>query len=543
MFSKALYKQSWKANWIPWLAVVLVSSFVLTIIMLMSGGEGINSLTESFTNTFAKEALQSGFQNTAINYHYVGNEPMETFDKAFLQGYVNEIIDNPYQEPTQENIGNAYVYAIDEHQKEVKNKILTIDSSFEEGTAGYEELYGAAMLTLNPNGMMNTIFEQYEPGSSSPDYDFIPLLMSLGEAEILAIWMGGGAPDNLYDVVYTPERTAYRFDRSCHASSIFLAGNMSSSAAKEAILETLSEAHIDAETYETFGFDYEGLKSMASAATVTFQARLDFEISKLDINDFVDNEAYFTRLYELKEELQESITATILTKLPAELADSMEDMKDQDMYSMMVANMYFKIVGLLISVVYVIIVGISLVSGQVDSGSMAYVLSTGTKRNTVTFTQMVFFVTSMLLWFVTTTAVSIACFFVAPPVRTAVTLSTLVLFNVGAFLVALALAGIVYLASCIFNRSKRAIALGGGFSVLTLIFTILGLFASDNTPSMVRMDALSFFNSLSIATLYDITSITNNAVEYIWKFGILAGIAFVCFAAGMKIFKKKDLPL
>lgn len=39
MFSRALYKQSWKANWIQWLSVLVVSVFVLVIIMLMSGGE------------------------------------------------------------------------------------------------------------------------------------------------------------------------------------------------------------------------------------------------------------------------------------------------------------------------------------------------------------------------------------------------------------------------------------------------------------------------------------------------------------------------
>ena len=64
---------------------------------------------------------------------------------------------------------------------------------------------------------------------------------------------------------------------------------------------------------------------------------------------------------------------------------------------MTVGNMYFKIVGLLISVVFVIVVGVNLIAGQVDSGSMAYILSTGTTRNSVTVTQMIFFVSSTIL--------------------------------------------------------------------------------------------------------------------------------------------------
>ena len=164
MFSRALYKQSWKANWIQWLSVVIVSVFVLVIIMLMSGGEGINNMTTAFTNTFAKESLQSGFQNTSINYHYVANKSLLTFDEAFMDGYVNEIVSNPYQAPTEESIGNVYLYAVNQFENEVEKRILEIDPSYVNGTPGYEVLYGAAMLALNPNGAMNFIFELYSLG-------------------------------------------------------------------------------------------------------------------------------------------------------------------------------------------------------------------------------------------------------------------------------------------------------------------------------------------------------------------------------------------
>lgn len=543
MFSRALYKQSWKANWIQWLSVVIVSVFVLVIIMLMSGGEGINNMTTAFTNTFGKESLQSGFQNTSINYHYVANESLLTFDEAFMDGYVNEIVSNPYQAPTEESIGNVYLYAINQFENEVEKRILEIDPSYVNGTPGYEELYGAAMLALNPNGAMNFIFELYEPGSTPLDYDVVTLIDSISFLKMLNIWITGNVPTDLYDVIHTLERTDYRFDRSRNSSSTFLAGNMSSSEAKVEILEALKKANISEETYDTFGFDYDGLKSIANTAIVTFQARLDFEISQLNIGDFEDNEAYLTRISEIKVELQTSITATILTKLPSELSDSLGDMKNQDMYSMIVAGLYFKIIALLISVVYVIVVGINLIVGQVDSGSMAYILSTGTERDTVTLTQMVFYIGAALLLSLATTITSVVCFIVAPPAYTTVTLSDIIIFNIGAFFVTLALSGIMFMASCIFNRSKRAVALGGGFAVLTLVFTILGMFANENTPSIVRMDSLNFFNMLSVSSLFDVTSIIHGTIDHVWKFGILILIAVVTFGVGAGVFKKKDLPL
>ena len=543
MFSKALYKQSWKANWIQWLAVTLVSSFVLVIIMMMSGGDGIGSLTSSFKETFAKQALQSQFENTAINYHYVSNESLETFDQAFLDQYLVEIQSNPYQAPTEENIMNAYQYAISHFQEEADRQIKGMDETYTEETAAYQELLGAAMFTFNPSGVMNDLYEQYEVGSTPLDYDIMTIILSVDSSEMMAIWATGELPENYGDVITSLERIAYRTNRARASSSIFMAGNMSSPEAKEAILETLAENNITKKTYDSFGFDYLGLKTIGSNAIVTFQARLDFEISKLNSDDYPTIDAYFAAVKAIKEELQASITESLLTKLPAALSESMVGMQEYDVYIMTVGNMYFKIVGLLISVVFVIVVGVNLIAGQVDSGSMAYILSTGTTRNSVTITQMIFFVSSTLFLYLTTSIVSVVCFFIAPPASTSVTLGTLLLFNLGAFLVTMALGGIIYLASCIFNRSKRAMAIGGGFAVLTLVATILGLFASETTPTMMRMSALDPFNYVSLVSLYDISAIVDGNFAFIWKFAILGIVAVICFALGIVVFKKKDLPL
>ena len=355
MFSKALYKQSWKANWLQWLSVTLVSCFILTIIMSMAGGEGISSLTTSFTDTFVKDQLQSNFENTAINYHYVSNDSLESFDKAFLDQYIVEIKNSPFQAPSEESIANAYSFAIGEYQKDVAKRINSIDESFVVGTKPYEELFGVAMFTLNPNGAMDELYEQYEVGSTPTNYDIMSLIMSIDETDISNLWMSGNAPSDLYDVIRSLERIAYRYNRSRNSSSIFMAGNMSSEVAKKEILKTLTSFNITEKKYNTFGFDFKGLKNIATAAITTFQARLDFEISRLNRDDFADNEAYEARVKEIKIELQSSITATLMAKMPSLIAESMKDMEEQDMYTMTVGNMYF-----------------------------------GTKRNTVTITQMIF---------------------------------------------------------------------------------------------------------------------------------------------------------
>ena len=86
-------------------------------------------------------------------------------------------------------------------------------------------------------------------------------------------------------------------------------------------------------------------------------------------------------------------------------------------------------------------------------------------------------------------------------------------------------------------------AIGGGFAVLTLVATILGLFASETTPTMMRMSALDPFNYVSLVSLYDISAIVDGNFAFIWKFAILGIVAVICFALGIVVFKKKDLPL
>ena len=186
-------------------------------------------------------------------------------------------------------------------------------------------------------------------------------------------------------------------------------------------IKVIRKGKITEDIYDTFGFDYAGLKSLSNEAILTYQAILDFEISKIDRDDYSSEEEYLRKIDEARALVQDDITLTLITILPEELSESLKEMEDYDVYTMTVGNMYFKIVGLLIAIVYIIVVGINLVVGQVDSGSMAYILATGTKRNAVTITQLIFFVSSTLFLYILSTIVSLISFKISPPPLTDVT--------------------------------------------------------------------------------------------------------------------------
>lgn len=68
---------------------------------------------------------------------------------------------------------------------------------------------------------------------------------------------------------------------------------------------------------------------------------------------------------------------------------------------------YYGMIAIILAMLYVIIVANKLIASQIDRGSMAYTLSTPTKRNTVTFTQAIFLAGSIILMWLFITVIGI----------------------------------------------------------------------------------------------------------------------------------------
>src|SRR5690554_2807861 len=522
MFSKSLYKQSWKANGLLWVATTLVATFVLVIIMGLLGGEGIGTLTTTFTETIIEEQFTSNYQNTSINYYILTNDSLEEFDSKYVEGYLIELNQNPM--PTPEEMvtmgERAYVYALDAMQVRLNSDMEVLVPEITE--LQRNEYLGVVMFSLNPGAQFNEMYESFEVGSTPLDYDVQTLTMKI---------LTPG--ENIQAYLTSDERSDYRFNRSKYGNAIFLAGTLNTDEALEEIKEVVETYGVSFERYLDFGFDYEGLKYLANSAILTFEARVDYEISQ---------NPELSKL-EVINNLKADMTASFLTSLPENISEMLAGYGEQDMYTQVLSSVFYKIVGVLISVIYIILASINLISGQVDSGSMAYVLATGTKRNHVSFTQSIFLISSTFFMHLFITLVSVLMFYVAKPTGTEMTIWKLLMFGLGSFLLSFAFSGLNFLTSAIFNRSSRAMGIGGGISILMIIFTILGMFGSYNMPEMMRISALNFFNYFSIVTLFSEIDIIANSVNLIWKFGSLILIGITTFIVGAKVFEKKDLPL
>ncbi|MCD8074403.1 MAG: ABC transporter permease [Lachnospiraceae bacterium] len=236
---------------------------------------------------------------------------------------------------------------------------------------------------------------------------------------------------------------------------------------------------------------------------------------------------------------------TMMLEMMGIPSDMLEAMTDMDP-SVMLNQMYFTIMSLLPIILFLVFAGNALVVDQVDKGSMAYILSTPTKRSAVVITQAVYMIVEPFIM--------VGCGFL---VRLAATQAFVGEVDVakyaalygGLYVLTEAMAGICYLASCLFNLSKYALGLGGGLNVWFFLCSLLGMFGSETMVSMgIGVEMLDNFNRLTLVGLFDIEALEtvgSGSVDYAFvpKLVILAVIAVACYVIGMIRFQKKDLPL
>ena len=227
-------------------------------------------------------------------------------------------------------------------------------------------------------------------------------------------------------------------------------------------------------------------------------------------------------------------------------------------------ELIYKIAGVLLPMIYVIIISNKLIASQVNDGSMAYVLSTPTNRKVVVRTQFFYLVLSIIAMYIVITISALTSELVAhfvarhqnPDAEVIYTPLSTLLLCFSSFFSIFALAGIGFGASCWFNKSNYSIAVGGGVCVISFICCILGLFGNQVFVAVgLGVKAMDFFNYLSIFTLVDGDAISEFAkatlqidgntfnLAWLWKDAILFGIGWIFAVVGGFKFLKKDLPL
>ena len=226
-------------------------------------------------------------------------------------------------------------------------------------------------------------------------------------------------------------------------------------------------------------------------------------------------------------------------------------------------ELVYKIAGVLLPMIYVMLAANKLIAAQVNDGSMAYILSTPTNRKTVVRTQYIFLLFTVTVMYVAITGAAVASEGISfaiskannPDKIATWNPTTTLLFCLGSFFAMFALTGICFGASSFFNKSSNSLAVGGGACILSFLCCILGLFGNEVFVAVgVGVKAMGFFNYLSLFSLVDNTSMSafSKAIQgydvaisfdWTWKLAILFVVGVVFAYIGGRRFQKKDLPL
>lgn len=286
-----------------------------------------------------------------------------------------------------------------------------------------------------------------------------------------------------------------------------------------------------------------GLWLAVTVGMVAIVTVINLIMGSLDLNQGIDEKKlmkYLILFQQASATTGENYSIQELIQSMGLDYEKMQNLANMDI-NFFIKDMHYTMTSVLLGMIFVIVTCNKLVAAQVDRGSMAYVLSTPTKRSSVVMTQAVFMLLALLGMFVFTMLFDFLTTWIG---YGKVDFGQIALMSLGGFFTMLAISGICFMASCLFSLSKNSLAVGGSITVFFLVCKILGMFGSPTFVNMgMGVEAMNVFNYMTIITLFDTASIQALSNAFIWKFAILAGIAVITYAIGMVRFTKKDLPL
>ena len=558
MFSKALFKQSAKANWMKWVCVTVATCVMLAIVIIVLGNLGINDIRDSLKNVFTQADQESSLKEESVDaydsyFTIMGNyDSLYTMLNINLNGTVLEKLNDAFTEYDSEL---EQFVTENSRQPNEDERATIVDSVVQSFVDSFGIFAGAITdeIRASITGIITYYSQDYTPPTDTAVDDYT----------VIDSYFAQQVYDQAYAQEIAKEDATVEYATTRAESASVMAEDIIERY-KADVASAGGTYVFNAENYITVATDYvndtmynsvydmqieEGATAddaKITAVSVKVISNTAISTYQLWLDEFAaDNQASGAGeiTAEQKESARSEAIKSISDQIPEKVGEALTELGNMDIYGLIIGSIFYRIAGLLLPMVFVIMTANGLLAGQVDSGSMAYVLSTPTKRRTVTVTQMTYLITSLLAMYLLLTVVSVISIWVVGGNSFAINYGEILLFNLGAFLTMFAFAGFCFMCSALFNRSKHSMSIGGGLTIFMLVCTILGLFGSNVVPSAMRIDAMNFFNYLSIISFFDTVSILDGGLSYLWKFAILLGIGIVTFIIGIFRFDKKDLPL
>lgn len=194
-------------------------------------------------------------------------------------------------------------------------------------------------------------------------------------------------------------------------------------------------------------------------------------------------------------------------------------------------NYLYGFIYLVFPMIYTILVSNKLIAKHVDTGSMAYLLTTPHSRTVIARTQAIFLAVSTLFIFLINVAVAIVMSEIM--FRGLLQIGSYIMLNVVTYLCLLLVSSIGFFFSCLFNDTKNSLAFG---AAIPIVFVVLKMVSAIN-------DNLSMLKYFSLYSLVDVNKILEGGPYPFIVSLILLFVASIIFTASIKLFDKRSLSI
>lgn len=523
MISKPLLKQSFKANFGIWAFVTIVTCATLAVVISVLGNLNISGIRDSMVNAFVKDAIENNVEVQSMTFFNIADDALYNFDDSSKN---LNILLNVQMNDLQKTI-------ITSNYNNLKNQGMT-----------HEQAKNAILSQMSDQNQIlatRTLLDYY--AMQGNDYsqtkinEYVLLQIQDGVYNNLVATEGEDVANEAKSFITTAINT---FITSNATNTTEFATDYIPNVVKSLFITQEIDNNGNLLKISDF-FTGEELQKISKSSIILFRAEVEIEHDNLLAQGKTDAEVE-NELIVYKSQYIKNHTGGLLDSIPKDVATSLSELGSMDIFALVVGEMFYRIAGILLPMIFVIMCSNNLIATQVDTGSMAYILSTPTKRKKVTITQMLFLILSLFVMCLFTTITSVISLSLVTT-EISITIPDILLFNLSSFFTLVAISGINFLASSWFNKSSKSMAVGGGLSIFFLVATILGLFGSEAMPSAIKIEAMNYFNYVSIISLFDTTSILEGTLAWLWKIGILLIISIVTYTISIIKFDKKDLPL
>ncbi len=195
------------------------------------------------------------------------------------------------------------------------------------------------------------------------------------------------------------------------------------------------------------------------------------------------------------------------------------------------SNYLYGFILITFPMIYCVIMANRMIAKHVDSGSMAYLLTTPNSRTRIATTQALYLVISLAV--AMTANIALAVVMSESMFPGMLEIGGFLALNWVTYLTMLVVGGIGFFCSCLFNETRFSLSIGAGLPVLFLVFRMISTLSDD----------ISWLKYLTIFTFVNVKEILTDTSYVPPVTFILLAISSALYVSAIGIFNRRSLAI